>query len=145
MFSRIIQKGLSKPPTRFAGGLSAKPQKVGDKTHFETAIVATGQFLNTGNLMLGAYCKANLKDPVVLFSDKSRPIFHEFSKDLHAHISYKDEAATGKSIFEYPPKGVFYKIEADVLKIDPENNKLHLQDKVYTYDHLVLAGEYLFD
>ena len=145
MFGHCIRKSVYGLPIRFAGGISAKPQKLGDKTHLETAVVSTGQFANTANLMLGAFCKANVKEPVAYFGDKSRGILHEFSKDLHAHMSYKDEEATGKGIFETPPKGHFYKIDSDVQKIDPENNKLYLQDKVYTYDHLILAGDYLFD
>lgn len=145
MFQYCLRKAIQSPPVRFAGGMSAKPQKLGDKTHFETAILATGQFLNTSNAVLGAFCKAHPKEPVALLSEKTRGIFHEFSKDLHAHMSYKDEAATGKGIFEAPPKGVFYKIEADVQKVDPENNKLIMQDRVYTYDHLIIAGDTLFD
>jgi sulfide:quinone oxidoreductase len=144
MFRHSFRKSLYAPPARFAAGIALKPQKVGDKTHFETAIVASGQFLNTANVMLGAFCKENEKEHVAIFNDKSRPAFHEFSKDLHAQISYKDEAATGKILFEAPAKGLFYKIDSDPLKIDPDNNKIILQDKVFTYDHLVLAGEYLF-
>ena len=145
MLRQSLRKTIYGAPLRFAGGFSAKPQKVGDKTHFETVVLGTGQFLNTANVMFGAFCKANPKEPAVLISDKSRGIFHEFSKDLHSHISYKDEAATGKGIYEAPPKGVFYKIEADVQRIDADNNKLIMQDRVYTYDHLIIAGDTLFD
>jgi sulfide:quinone oxidoreductase len=145
MFRHCLSKSVYAPPVRFAGGIAAKPQKLGDKTHIETVIVAVGQYLNTGNTMLGAFCKANLKEPVALFSEKTRPVMHEYSKDLYMHLSFKDEEATGKGIFTGPPKGHFYKIDADVMKFEPENNKIYLQDKIYTYDHMILAGEYQFD
>lgn len=129
----------------FAGGAGAKPLKLGDKTHLETAIVAGGQFANSANAMLGAFCKKNPTENVAFFSDKSRGIFHEFSKDLHAQGAFKNEAATGKSIFTAPKKGHFYKIESDVVKFQPEKNRLVLQDKEFTYDHLILAPELEFD
>ena len=146
MLRRALSKSaFNKTPRRFAGGGGAHPQKLGDKTHLETAIVASGEFFNSGNMMLGAFCKKHPKEPVALLSDKSRAIFHEFSKDLHAHDAFKNESATGKGIFTPPKKGFFYKIESDVVRYEPENNKLVLQDKVFTYDNLILASELQFD
>lgn len=146
MFRRALKKtSLYAPLRRFAGGSGAHPQKIGDKTHMETAIVASGQFLNSGNLMLGAFCKKNQKLPVGIYSDKSRLIVHEYSKDLYIHDSFKNESASCKGIFSNPKKGIFYKIDSDVVKYDPENNKIVLQDKTFTYDHLILAAELSFD
>jgi sulfide:quinone oxidoreductase len=136
---------LTKTVRRSAGFSSAKPLKIGDLTHLPTAIVAGGQFLNTSNVMLGAFCKKNLDSPVGLISDKTRPIFHEFSKDLFTHGAFKNEGASGKGIFTTPPKGKFYRIEGDVVEYRPQENKLVLQDREFTYDHLVLASELLFD
>lgn len=146
MFRTALRSNAFFAPSRsFAGGSGAAPQKLGDKSHLETAIISSGQFLNTGNMMLGAFCKKHNKAPVALFADKSRTIYHEFSKDLYAHDAFKNETATGKSIFTAPKKGVYYRIESEVQSIDPENNKLTLQDKVFTYDSLIVASELNFD
>ena len=145
MFRRSLSRTSFGVPVRFAGGVGAKAQKLGEKTHIETIIVAVGQYLNTANIMTGAFCKVNEKEPVGVFSEKARPVAHEYSKDLFTHLSFKNEDATGKSIFMTPPKGHFYRIDSDVLSFDPANNKVNLQDKSYTYDHLIIAGETLFD
>lgn len=145
MFRRSLSKTVIGVPARFAGGIGAKAQKLGDKTHIETVIVAVGQYLNTANVMTGAFCKVNEKEPVGIFSEKTRPIVHEYSKDLYCHLSFKNEDATGKGIFLTPPKGHFYRIDSDVLTFDPANNKINLQDKSYTYDHLILAADTSFD
>jgi hypothetical protein len=70
---------------------------------------------------------------------------HEFSKDLHAHQAFKNEASTGKGIFTAPKKGHFYKIESDVIEFLPNENKLVLQERTFSYDHLVLAAELDYD
>ena len=145
MFGRTLTKQAFKLPSRSAGGMGAKPQKLGDKTHIETIIASVGQFLNPANSMLGAFCKYNEKENVAIFSDKSRGVLHEYSKDLYAHLSFKDEEATGKGIFVTPKKGHFYKVDNDVIQFDPENKKVVLQDKTFTYDHLIVAGDSLFD
>jgi sulfide:quinone oxidoreductase len=145
MFRHCLAKGLCNPPARFAGGIGAKPLKLGDKTHIETIIVASGQFFNTANVMLGAFCKVSPNEDVGLFSEKTRPVMHEFSKDLSMHLSFKDEEATGKGLFAGPPKGHFYRIDSDVVKFEPDQRKVILQDKAYTYDHMILAAEYQFD
>lgn len=110
----------------FAGMGGAKPHKLGDKTHLETAVVAGGQFLNTANMALGAFCKKHHHEPVGLISDKNRQNYHEYSKDLHAQGAFKNEAATAKGIFASPHKGHFYKIESEVVRFEPEKNKLVL-------------------
>jgi sulfide:quinone oxidoreductase len=125
--------------------MTAKPQKLGDKTHIDTIIASVGQFMNPANAMLGAFCKYNPKEDVGIFCDKSRISAHEYSKDLLTHLSFKDEDATGKGIFAAPKKGHFYRIENDVIQFDPENKKVILQDKTFTYNNLIVAGENLFD
>lgn len=137
---------LTHRQVRYAGmGGSAKPQKLGDKSHLEVAIVAAGQFANTANTMLGAFCKHFPKTPVAFMSDRARPIMHEFSKDLYAHGSFKNESSMGKAIFQAPVKGHFYKIDSDVLALKPEEKKIVMQEKEYTYDVLIVAGEANFD
>lgn len=143
--ARLPSPSLHKTVRRSAGFSSAKPLKIGDATHLPTAIVGGGQFLNTSNVMLGAFCKKNPDSHVGLISDKARPIFHEFSKDLYAHGAFKNEGASGKGIFSTPPKGKFYRIESEVVEYLPKENKLVLQDREFTYDHLVLASELHFD
>ncbi|CAG9310622.1 unnamed protein product [Blepharisma stoltei] len=145
MFSRALGKTSLYVPLRSFSGAGAHPQKLGDKTHLETAIVGQGQYLNAGNLMLGTFCKKHPKLPVALISDKTRLVVHEFSKDLYVHDSYKNESSTGKAIFAAPKKGFFYRIDSDVLKFDPKNNKLVMAEKTFTYDHLILAVEQLYD
>jgi sulfide:quinone oxidoreductase len=70
---------------------------------------------------------------------------HEFSKDLYAHGAFKNESSMGKSIFQAPAKGHFYKLESDVLELKPQEKKLVLQEKEYTYDFLIMAAEAQFD
>mmetsp|Transcript_9225 Transcript_9225/g.17522 ORF Transcript_9225/g.17522 Transcript_9225/m.17522 type:complete len:473 (-) Transcript_9225:23-1441(-) len=143
--ARLPSTSLNRTVRRSAGFSAAKPLKIGDETHLPTAIVGGGQFLNTANVMLGAFCKKNPDSPVGLISDKARPIFHEFSKDLHAHGAFKNEGASGKGIFSTPPKGKFYRIESEIVEFRPTENKLILQDRDFTYDHLILASELSFD
>ena len=126
-------------------GGSVKPQKLGDKTHLEVAVVAAGQFTNTANMMLGTFCKHFPKTPTALIGDRSRPIMHEFSKDLYAHGAFKNEGSMGKSIFQAPAKGHFYKIDGDALELKPKENKIVMQEKEYTYDVLIVAAESNFD
>lgn len=130
----------------FAGmGGAAKPHKLGDKSHFEVAVVAAGQFTNTANMMLGTFCKHFPKTPVAFIGDRSRPIMHEFSKDLFAHGAFKNESSMGKSIFQAPAKGFFYKIDSDALEIKPAEKKIVLQEKEYSYDILIMAAEAQYD
>jgi hypothetical protein len=124
--SAVRSRPIVNLPKRFAGGSGAKPQKLDDKTHLETAIVGLGEFGNTANSMLGAFCKKNHHEPVGFICDKNRMFKHEFSKDLHAHQAFKNEASTGKGIFTAPKKGHFYKIESDVMEFLPSENKVVL-------------------
>ena len=71
--------------------------------------------MNTANNMLGSYCKKFPKEPVAFFSEKSRTIHHDYSKDLHAHQAFKNEDSIGKGLFAAPKKGYFYKIDNDVI------------------------------
>jgi len=45
----VRTSGMVNLPKRFAGGSGAKPQKLDDKLHLETAIVGLGEFGNTAN------------------------------------------------------------------------------------------------
>lgn len=146
MLTRALRtRAIIDLPKRFAGGAGAKPQKLEDKLHLETAIVGLGEFGNTANQCLGTFCKKNEHEPVAFISDKNRTFKHEFSKDLHAHQAFKNEASTGKGIFTSPKKGHFYKIDSDVIEFQPDDNRIVLQEKAFTYDHMILAAELEFD
>ena len=50
MLTRALRtRAIIDLPKRFAGGAGAKPQKLEDKLHLETAIVGLGEFGNTAN------------------------------------------------------------------------------------------------
>jgi hypothetical protein len=87
--------------------------------HIPTLIVSLGEFLNTANGVIGKFCKDDHHAPVGIVSDKARYNIRDYSKDLLAHNSYKNEAAKNKSSFVGPGHGHFYRIEMDVLKFEP--------------------------
>ena len=62
-------------------------------------IVSLGEFLNTANNAIGSYCHADKKGEVGILSDKTRYNLHDYSKDLLAHQSFKNEAAKNRVSF----------------------------------------------
>ena len=88
--------------------------KLGDKSHIPVMVVSLGEFLNTANSVLSTFCTIDKETEAAILADKSRYNFHDFSKDLYAHQSYKNEISKNKSSFMTPKKGHFYRIEMDV-------------------------------